>query len=186
MVGTRSAVFAPCTDLGLIILDEEQEHTYKSESSPRYHARDVAKFRCVQSGALLLLASATPSIESYHAAVTGRYTLHTLFSRYGSACLPQVEVLDMRAEETEEEGGVVSRRMKEEIEGMPSPSRTGDFAAQPTRVSYGCFLHAMRICVYLSLLQRIVDLSPGQRADDVPLLRVFPGAGFALSGMRIR
>lgn len=69
MVGTRSAVFAPCSRLGLIVMDEEQEHTYKSESSPRYHAREVAKFRCARHGALLLLTSATPSVESYHAAM---------------------------------------------------------------------------------------------------------------------
>ncbi len=116
VVGTRSAVFAPCENLGLVILDEEQEHTYKSESSPRYHARDVAKYRCAQNGALLLLASATPSVESYHAAVSGRYTLHTLSSRYGAASLPEVEVVDMRAEPPAVEGGALSLRLKEEID----------------------------------------------------------------------
>ncbi len=97
VVGTRSAVFAPVTDLGLVVMDEEQEHTYKSESTPRYHAREVAKFRCARHKALLLLASATPSVESYHAARTGRYSLHTLSARYGQAVLPQVQVVDMRA-----------------------------------------------------------------------------------------
>ncbi len=96
VVGTRSAVFAPIDDLGLIVMDEEQEHTYKSESTPRYHTREVAKFRCARHKALLLLASATPSVESYHAATNGRYTLHTLDTRYGDAVLPQVEVVDMR------------------------------------------------------------------------------------------
>lgn len=100
VVGTRSAVFAPCERIGLIVMDEEQEHTYKSESSPRYHARDVARFRCAKHGALLLLTSATPSIESYHAAKAGRYSLHELPSRYGAAQLPEVEVADMRQEET--------------------------------------------------------------------------------------
>src|SRR5699024_8719149 len=89
-VGTRSAVFAPFDNLGLVILDEEQEHTYKSESSPRYHARDVAKFRCAYHKALLVLASATPSIESYYYAQTGRYTLNRLPHRYGGARLPKV------------------------------------------------------------------------------------------------
>lgn len=65
-VGTRSAIFAPFTNLGLIVLDEEQEHTYKSEASPRFHARDVAKFRSAQNNCLLVLASATPSVESYY------------------------------------------------------------------------------------------------------------------------
>lgn len=70
-VGTRSAVFAPFEDIGLIIMDEEQEYTYKSESTPRYHAREIAKRRCVEHGCLLLLSSATPSVESYYFAKTG-------------------------------------------------------------------------------------------------------------------
>ncbi len=98
VVGTRSAVFAPVSRLGLIVIDEEQEHTYKSESTPRYHAREVAKFRCAQHKALLLLSSATPCVESYHAAKSGRYSLHTLTTRYGDAVLPQVDVVDMRTE----------------------------------------------------------------------------------------
>lgn len=103
VVGTRSAVFAPCAELGLIVMDEEQEHTYKSESSPRYHARQVAKFRVTQHNALLLLTSATPSIESYYAALNGRYSLHTLPSRYGDTALPTVQTVDMRLEEVESE-----------------------------------------------------------------------------------
>lgn len=98
VIGTRSAIFAPCDNIGLIVMDEEQEHTYKSESSPRYHARDIARFRCAHHKALLLLTSATPSIESYHAASVGRYTLVTLDSRYGDAQLPIVEVADLRGE----------------------------------------------------------------------------------------
>ena len=102
VVGTRSAVFAPCEELGLIVMDEEQEHTYKSESTPRYHARDIAKFRCARHNALLLLASATPSVESYHAATAGRYTLVELRNRYGDAGLPQVDTVDMREDPSAE------------------------------------------------------------------------------------
>ena len=98
VVGTRSAVFAPCSELGLIVMDEEQEHTYKSESNPRYHARDIARFRSAHHGALLLLTSATPSVESYHAAQSGRYTLVELTERFGETPLPQVEVVDLRQE----------------------------------------------------------------------------------------
>lgn len=98
VVGTRSAVFAPCNELGLIVMDEEQEHTYKSESTPRYHARDVARFRCAHHNALLLMTSATPSVESYFAAKSGRYTLLELTHRYGDVQLPQVEVVDLRTE----------------------------------------------------------------------------------------
>lgn len=89
-LGTRSAVFAPFEKIGLIVIDEEQEHTYKSEMSPRYHARDAARFRVKNHNALLLLASATPSIESYARAKTGVYTLYTLDERYGNAVLPEV------------------------------------------------------------------------------------------------
>ncbi|MBP3382253.1 MAG: primosomal protein N' [Clostridia bacterium] len=99
VVGTRSAVFAPCDNIGLIVMDEEQEHTYKSENSPRYHARDIAKYRTAQHNALLLLTSATPSTESYVAAISGRYTLCTLKNRFGDTALPQVEVVDLRGEE---------------------------------------------------------------------------------------
>lgn len=95
-VGTRSAVFAPFKNLGLIVIDEEQEHTYKSESSPRYHARDVAKFRVAYHKGLLLLASATPSIESYSYAKKGIYTLEKLEERYGDAVLPFVSVVDLK------------------------------------------------------------------------------------------
>ncbi len=118
VVGTRSAVFAPCDNLGLIVMDEEQEHTYKSESSPRYHARDVARFRCAKHGALLLLTSATPSVESYHAALAGRYTLHELHGRFGAAQLPTVQVVDMRQEPSEDSvvGETLRREMHETLE----------------------------------------------------------------------
>lgn len=98
VIGTRSAVFAPVQNLGLIIIDEEQEHTYKSENNPKYHARDIARFRCAKTDSLLLLASATPSIESYKKALDGTYTLIELKNRYGKARLPKVEIADMREE----------------------------------------------------------------------------------------
>ena len=95
VIGTRSAVFAPLEDLGLIVIDEEQEHTYKSESSPRFSTHEVAKLRALNNNALLLLSSATPSIESYYNAVSGKYTLFELNSRYSDAQLPEVFVVDM-------------------------------------------------------------------------------------------
>ena len=98
VVGTRSAVFAPVKNLGLIVMDEEHEHTYKSDMNPKYHARDVARFRVAQSKALLLLCSATPSLESYQRAKSGRYTLLTLKNRPAGAVLPEVTVADMRLE----------------------------------------------------------------------------------------
>ena len=97
VVGTRSAVFAPCTP-GLIILDEEQEHSYKSENSPRYDAREVAIWRGVKENALVLLGSATPSVESMYRAKQGIYQLYTLKERYNGKPLPEVEIIDMRQE----------------------------------------------------------------------------------------
>ncbi len=98
VVGTRSAVFAPVKNLGAIIIDEEQEHTYKSDKNPKYRAHDIARYRCAAAGALMLLASATPSLESYYKAVQGKYTLIKLTSRYGKAVLPEVIVADTRRE----------------------------------------------------------------------------------------
>ncbi len=115
-VGTRSAVFAPLTNIGLIIMDEEHEHTYKSEQSPRFHAREVAKVRCRYHNAMLLLASATPSVESYSLAKSGKYGLVTLKNRYGTAKLPAVETVDMRQETAVGNSGILSRRLVEELE----------------------------------------------------------------------
>ncbi len=95
-IGTRSAIFAPFERLGLIVIDEEQEHTYKSDMSPRYHARDVARFRAGYNKALMLLASATPSLESYHKAQNGVYNLVELKERYGNAVLPSTKIADLR------------------------------------------------------------------------------------------
>ena len=98
IVGTRSAVFAPCSNLGLIILDEEQEHSYKSENAPRYHAREVALWRGLREKVLVLLGSATPSVETMYHAKTGLYRLYCLTERYNGKTLPRVEIVDMREE----------------------------------------------------------------------------------------
>ena len=98
VIGTRSAVFAPFDDVGLIIMDEEQEYSYKSESAPRYHAREIAMYRCAQHNALLVLSSATPSVETYYYAQNGRYSLNVLPKRYGAAVLPEVVTADMNLE----------------------------------------------------------------------------------------
>ncbi len=98
VVGTRSAVFAPVHNLGIIIMDEEQEHTYKSDRTPKYHAREVANFRCKYNKALFLMTSATPSVESYSAALKGKYVLCELSERFGESVLPQVITVDMKKE----------------------------------------------------------------------------------------
>lgn len=116
VVGTRSAVFAPLENLGLIIIDEEQEHTYKSEMNPRYHARDVAKYLCSVDNALLLLASATPAVESMYYALNGKYTLYTLKERYNRRQLPKVIIADMKRELKNGNGGSLSSVLISELE----------------------------------------------------------------------
>ena len=98
VIGTRSAIFAPLDNVGMIVIDEEHEHTYKSESDPKYHARDIASFRCGKSNALMLLASATPSLESFYKAQNNIYTLVPLRERYGGVRLPDAIIVDMREE----------------------------------------------------------------------------------------
>lgn len=115
-IGTRSAVFAPFSKLGLIIIDEEQEHTYKSEKSPRFHARDLAKFRAHYHKCLLCLASATPSVESYSNALSGKYKLFTLKERYGNAVLPSVSLVDMRKELNDGNSSDISRELAARID----------------------------------------------------------------------
>lgn len=116
VVGTRSAVFSPLHNLGLIIVDEEQEHTYQSESAPRYDAHDIAKKRAVMENALLVFASATPLTETYHAAQSGKLKLVTLTQRYGGCPLPSVDFIDMRAELTAGNPREVSRRLARELQ----------------------------------------------------------------------
>ncbi len=115
VVGTRSAVFAPLSNIGLIIIDEEHERTYHSESSPRYHAHEIAKLRAASHNALLLLASATPSVESYYAAKNGRYELYELTERFSNRPLPSVELVNMRQELMEGNPTELSNRMRVEI-----------------------------------------------------------------------
>ena len=116
VVGTRSAVFAPVSDLALMIVDEEQDPSYKQEEMPRYHARDVAVMRAKMANAVVVLGSATPSLESYFNAKKNKYTLLELPDRVEKRPLPEVEIIDMR-QEFQETGGeqVISRKLAEEI-----------------------------------------------------------------------
>ena len=116
VVGTRSAVFAPLPNLGAIILDEEQEPSYKSEQNPRYHAREVARYRCHRAGALLLLGSATPSVDAMYRARQGEYRLYTLRRRYNEQALPQVTLVDMKDELRRGNGGSISSVLAKKLE----------------------------------------------------------------------
>lgn len=115
VVGTRSAVFAPLERIGLIILDEEQEHTYHSENAPRFLAHDIAKQRAMKHKALFLAASATPSIESYYLAKQGRYHLAEMTQRYNQMPLPKVEMVDMRKELEQGNASGISQRLEQKL-----------------------------------------------------------------------
>jgi len=116
VIGARSAVFAPTPSLGLLVVDEEHEPSFKQQSVPRYHARDVGIWRARQEGALVILGSATPSLESYHNARSGKYELITLQHRVGNLPLPPVEILDMTAEATHGPAPLLSRRLSIAVE----------------------------------------------------------------------
>ena len=116
VIGTRSAVFAPLSEIGLIILDEEQEGSYKSENTPRYHAGDIAKYRCAQDNALLILGSATPSVDTMYHASRGQYHLVRLNRRYNQHALPQVLVADMKDELRQGNGTSISTLLRQELE----------------------------------------------------------------------
>lgn len=115
VIGTRSAVFAPLQNIGIIVMDEEQEHTYKSEKTPKYHARDIARFRCARHGALMLLASATPSVESYYKAKNDVYHLLSLDERFGGTPLPKVEIVDMVGDPEIEKGKLIGEELKDAL-----------------------------------------------------------------------
>ena len=116
VIGTRSAVFAPVSELGILIIDEEQEETYRSENSPRYDAREVAKYLCARSGALLLLGSATPEISSMYRAKCGVYRYFELRERYNEQELPAVEIVDMKRELRRGNGGDISSFLRDELQ----------------------------------------------------------------------
>ncbi|WP_129596352.1 primosomal protein N' [Anaerophilus nitritogenes] len=115
-IGARSAVFAPFQNLGIIIVDEEHEYTYKSEYTPKYHAIDVAKFRCQENNALLLLGSATPSLESYTKGLDGEYEKIEMLYRFNKNPLPQVEIVDMREELERGNKSIFSKKLYHAIE----------------------------------------------------------------------
>jgi len=116
MIGPRSALFTPFKNLGLIIIDEEHEGSYKSETTPKYHAVEVARKRAELTGAFVILGSATPSLESYQKGLSGEYKLYTLDKRAKEATLPKVHVVDLREELKQKNRSIFSRKLKELME----------------------------------------------------------------------
>ena len=115
VIGTRSAVFAPLDNIGLILIDEEHEHTYKSDADPKYHTRDVAAYRAARHNALVIMASATPAVESFYKAERGIYTLVPLRERFGGNPLPSTEIVDLRQELRRGNTSPIASRLAEEI-----------------------------------------------------------------------
>ena len=115
-IGARSAVFAPLEDIGVVIIDEEHDSSYQSDSNPRYDTRDVAEYRCLQNGCSLVLGSATPSLESFYKAQKGEYTLLTLSQRINKMPLPEVSIVDMTEETRDGNNDIFSRELLAELQ----------------------------------------------------------------------
>lgn len=115
VIGARSAVFAPCDNLGLIIIDEEHESSYKSEISPKYHTVEIAKYRCKEDNAVLVLGTATPSVESYYKSIKGEYELLELKKRFNKNSMPKIDIVDMRRELAEGNKSIFSRKLYDSI-----------------------------------------------------------------------
>ncbi len=135
VVGTRSGVFAPVRNLGLIVVDEEHDGSYKQEETPRYNGRDVAIVRAQAAGACVVLGSATPSLESRYNAERGKYTLLELPGRIEARPMPTVELIDMRQEflETRKQA-TFSRQLMEAIGAAAGERRADHRAAEPARI----------------------------------------------------
>ena len=175
VVGTRSAVFAPLDRLGLVVVDEEHDTSYKQDEAPRYHGRDVAVMRAHQAGALAVLGSATPSLETFHNASRGRYTAVTLVRRVADRPLAAVRVVNMREEWAEAGQEVIlSRALATAIGRAAGGRRAEPGAAQPPRGGGGGPVPTMWIDGRVSALQRLDDGArrrwPGRR--PLPLLRL--------------
>jgi primosomal protein N' (replication factor Y) len=148
VIGARSAVFAPLENIGIIIIDEEHSETYKSEMSPRYHARETAIKRAELSGAVTLLASATPSMESYHKALRGEYTLLEMTKRYNAHRMPDIHIVDMREELERGNKSMFSRQLFEAVsENLSRGEQTILFM---NRRGYSTFV-SCRKCGYVPL-----------------------------------
>jgi primosomal protein N' (replication factor Y) len=145
VIGARSAIFAPVANLGLVVVDEEHENTYKQEETPRYHGRDLAVLRAQMEGCLCLLGSATPSLESYHNAETGKYELLRLTTRIDDRKLPYIRIIDMR-NEAKRKGSILSERLISAISERLSRKEQSIPVSQPAWIQHIAHLRAMRLC----------------------------------------
>ena len=179
-VGARSAVFAPFSKLGLIIIDEEHETTYKSESAPRYNALEIARFRAKQHSCALVLASATPSVESYYKTQSGKYTLIEMKKRVGDVSLPAVSVVDMRAELEQGNMSIFSRPLTDKIKKNIKDKKHNSFFKQE-RIFQLCILQELWLCGALSPLPRFSHISQIYGQNGLSLLRLYDKSAPAVS-----
>ena len=176
VVGTRSAVFAPLENLGLIIVDEEQENSFKQEETPRYHGRDVAIVRAKMENAVALLGSATPSLETYHHARNGKYELLTLASRVANRSLASVEIVDLREDfQRTHQTSPISSALHAGIQECLAQRNAGAGADQPARLFVVGAVPQLRRVGAMRELQHLDDLSQAPQPAGVPLLRIDPG-----------
>ena len=187
VVGTRSAVFAPIEDLGLVVVDEEHDTSYKQDESPRYHGRDVAIVRAQQAGALAVLGSATPSLETFQHATSGHYALVTLERRILDRPLASVRVVDMR-EVFAAEGPdtVLSPPLREALVAPPRRRRAERRPAQPARLRGGVFLSRLRRLARVPALQHHADGASRRAPRRLPLLRPRAAAAAGVPVLRRR
>ena len=185
VVGARSAVFAPLENLGLIVVDEEHETSYKQEEAPRYHARDVAVVRAKMEQCVVLLGTATPSLESYHNAVQGKYRLLNLTQRVDDCQMPLMRIVDLRQERRKEKiAAILSEQLRTAITQPAREARTDDPVSQSPRLLDFAALQRLRRSAELSELQRRAHLSSRRGAFDLPYLRAHRRRAEEMSGLQ--
>ena len=187
VVGTRSGIFAPVQDLGLIIVDEEHDGSYKQQETPRYSGRDVAVMRANMAGACVVLGSATPSLETRYNVERGKYRLLRLGERVERRPMPEVELVDMRVEflETRKQD-TFSPSSGRCGEREARSERTGDVAAQPAWLFHVCRLSLLWGACAVCELLRGAHVSPARQAHAMPLLRLCGACAVHLSCVRER
>ena len=170
VIGARSAVFAPLENLGLIVVDEEHETSYKQEEAPRYHARDVAVVRAKMEQCVVLLGTATPSLESYHNALQGKYRLLNLTQRVDDCQMPLMRIVDLRlARRKEKVAAILSEQLRTAITEPARETRADHSVSQSPRILDFAALQRLRRSAELSELQRRAHLSSRRCALELAI-----------------
>ena len=176
VIGARSAIFAPCADLGLVVVDEEHENSYKQEETPRYHGRDVAVLRASMEKCAILLGSATPSLESFHNAQTGKYELLRLLARVDDKKMPFIRVIDLR-QESKKHGAILSEKLITAVSECPAGEARADHPlSQSPRLFDFAGVRKVRACLPVPELLGVgLTFSSRGGPDCLPYLRLSSG-----------